>query len=333
MLQVVSQTDLDTVLFIGNDEPVHKIVGLNLGLLKKGFHCDGTGAITATFMTNAVGNAIEGLRTRFTKTTQHQSNLYSSRHSRRYFSNKSFFKRKTVEDNTTTELTVSRGIKSNSKVEVSLRISPSVEDRKKLLEIDIISKYSRHIKTTDEMAIFPNIYSSLDLNENDFSPKTDEQEEASKVHLDVAVSRVKDFETNFKYLYPFLVMRNFTGTSNTTLQQISLAEFDKFARQIDIIEEVTIPSKFARKQFIEICDIFKNNNVLTKLKANNFEFRKNGNNLCVDFFGIQLVNEKEFKHFQYLDHPGINFCADFLEKSRTFNIVEAKISKEIITRI
>ena len=326
MLNVISQTDLDTVLFIGNDETTYKTVALNLGLLKKGYHCEGTGAITATFMTNPQGVNIEGLRTRFTKT---QNPRY---HNNRYSQTHSHFRRKVVSENTVMDLTITRGVRSHGKTEVSIKIIPAIEDRKKLLDCDIISKYSRHIKTTEEMTILPMFVSSVSLNNDDFFPKP-EEEESAQLHLDMAVARVKDFEESYKYLYPFLVMRSFTGTSNLSAQNISLAEFDKFNRQTPIIENTSIPTTLARRNFIEICDIFKNNNVLTKLKANNFEFNKNSNHLMVSFFGITLINEKDFKHFQFFDHPGINFCADFLDKTKTFNIVEAKISKEIITRI
>jgi hypothetical protein len=317
-------------MFIGHDEPTSKILGLNLGLLKKGFRCDGTGAITTTFMPDSYDRNVEGIRVRFTKTEQRQ--ISSSRYSKYSSNNRSFFKRVTNIENTKTELTISRGVRHNGKTEISIRVTPSIEDRKKLFDIDIVSRYSRHIRTTEDITILPTIQSSADVNDDNLSPKP-EEEESAKLYLDTIVTRAKEFDDSFKYIYPFLVMRNFTGISNTTLQQISLAEFDKFNRQMDIIHEVSIPSNCARKNFIEICDIFKNNNVLTKLKANNFEFRKDRNNLLVDFFGVTLINEENFKVFQYFDHPGINFCADFLDKSRTFNIVEAKISKEIITRI
>jgi hypothetical protein len=325
MLQVLSQTNLDVTVFIGNDEPNFKIVAFNLGLMKKGYHCEGTGAIVTTFMSD-YGKHIEGLRTRFTKTenARYNNNRYSQKHS--------YFKRKTINETNSMELMISRGIRSRGKTEVSIKITPSAEDRKNLLDMDVISKYSKHIKTTEEMVIIPIVMSTVELSDDDFFPKPDE-EDSAQLHLDTAVARVKDFEENYKRIYPFLVMRSFTGASNSTAQKMSLSEFDKFTRQINIIENTSIPTKSARKNFVEICDIFKNNNVLTKLKANNFEFNKNMDRLMISFFGITLINEKDFKHFQYFDHPGINFCADFLDKSRTFDTVEAKISKEIITRI
>lgn len=336
MLQVLSKTNLDLTMFIGNDESHHKIVGLNLGLFQKGYHCEGTGAIATTFMTDLSGKSIEGLRTRFTKTDSSNSYNSSSRYynnsSRgRYSASRSHFNRKITNENTISEMRISRGIRSN-RTEIDMKILPSSGDRKMLFDCDIVSRYSRHIKTTEEMTILPCIQSKLELNNENFSPKLGEEEEA-KLHMDSVVVKVREFEENFKCLYPFLVLRNFTGISNTAAQEISLAEFGKFARQIDIIQEVSIPSKCAKKKFIEICEIFRDNKVLTKLKANNFEFRKLNNRLSVEFFGIQMINDDNFKPFRFFDHPGINFCADYLDKSRTFDSIEAKISKEIITRI
>lgn len=330
MFQILSQTNLDTTLLISNDEPNYKLVGLNLGLLKKGYHCEGIGAISTTFVPDLNGKNIEALRTRFTKYNPgHQYSSYN-----RNLVETSFFKRKTITNSTEMELIVSRGIRSTG-TEVSLRIVPSLEDRKKLLDLDIVSKYSRHIKTTEEMVVLPDVRSSVKIINDKFRTETDKQEAAAKLHMDSVVARTKEFEENFKYLYPLLVLRNFTGMSNSVIQQISLAEFDRFSRQLGIFKEVSIPAKCARKKFIEICEIFRDNNVLTKLRANNFEFSKNygRKRLTVSFFGIQLINEENFKHFQYFDHPGINFCADFLDKSRTFDTVEAKISREIIARI
>ena len=330
MLRILSQTNLDTTMFIGADEPNYKIVGLNLGLFEKGFICEGMGAIATTFMNDGTKD-IEGLRTRFTKSNNQFSASHSNRYANRY-QQKTFFKRKTNIDNTIMELTVSN-VSNRFHTEISLRITPSPQDCQTLLDYDIVSKYSKHVKTTETMTILPEIRTNIDLKADDFNPKKSEDIEAAKLHLDAAVVKTKEFEENFKYLYPLLVLRNFSGINNLTMQKISLSEFDKFSRVSEIIGEVSIPTKDARTQFIELCDIFKNNTVLPKLKANNFEFRKEGGYLSVSLFGIQLIREENFKHFKYLDHPSINFCADYLDISKTLNTIETKISKEIFTRI
>ena len=101
----------------------------------------------------------------------------------------------------------------------------------------------------------------------------------------------------------------------------------------NIFDHTAYPSKNAKNQFIELCEIFNNNNVLKKLKANGLEFIKDLKRLKIELFGIQIINVLDLLKFKYLDHPGINFCADFLDKSNTFGIIEAKMSKEIISRI
>lgn len=320
MIKILSQTNLDLTMFLGDDESFHKITGLNFALLKKGYFCEGTGAISASSITED-GRPHIGLRVRFTK---------SERSNR---SEKSFFKRITNTDNII-ELKLTKGLRYNKKTELNIRVTPSDRDRARLLESNVISRYSRHVATTREVTKIPEITTSTDLKEEDFRPKTDEEKVASDIHLDTAVSRVKEFEEKYKYLYPLLMIRNFTGVNSNTIHDMSLAEFDKFGRQIETIQEVSIPTNCARNKFIELCDIFKSNKVLNNLKANNFEFRKEHSDLLVvEFFGVEMVKETNFKNFKYFDHPGINFCADYLDKSRTFDIIEAKISKEIITRI
>lgn len=331
MLTVLSQTNLDTTMFIGNDEPNYKIVGLNLGLLKKGYHCDGVGATATTFAQDAQGINIEGLRTRFTKTENTYNGHYGYGHRYNNSPAKTFFKRKINNENSQIELIISN-VSSRYQYEIALRVIPSAEDRKTLLDFDIVSKYSRHIKTLEGMTILPTIKTTLNIKSDDFKPKP-EDEESAKLHLDSAVARTKEFEENFRLLYPLLVLRNFAGVSNTTGQEISLAEFDKFSRFGEMISDISIPAKAAKKQFIELCDIFKNNKVLPKLKANNFEFRNEREYIFVSLFGVQMIKEKNLNHFKYFDHPGINFCADYLDKTRTFDTIEAKISKEIFTRI
>jgi len=323
MLQILSKTNLDITLFIGNDESIHKVTGLVLGLHKKGYRCEGSGATVSTFMTGGDGNSIEGLRVRFTKSSDSGYGRFS----------RSFFKRKITKDGATITLDISRGTKLRHKTSVSVRIVPSSEDKRTLSNIDIISRYSRHIKTSEAIVDIGDIISSADIDNDCFSNKSSEEDNNnSALLLDTVVTRVKDLETNYKYLYPFLCVQNLT--KKQSLSAITLAEFNKFAKQTDIIEEVSMPTKCARQKFIELCDIFKSNTVLNKLKANNFEFRKDArNSLSVDLFGFELINEINFKHFKYFDHPGINFCADYLDKSKTFDIIEAKVSKEIITRI
>lgn len=325
MLKILSQTTTDTVLFIGDDEPLSKVVGLNLGLLKKNYIIDSLGALQTTSLSEGY-NEYVGLRARFTK-SRVQRNSYSS----------SLFKRITMDQdkNTRFELKITKGIRIYDRACVYINLSPAEADIRSLLTNDIISKYSRHIKTTEDMCKLPEMLFTTDVSNEDINPKTEEHEEESKRHLDITIARIQFFEKNYKQIYPLMMLKNFSGSGLGIQHEISLAEFIKIDRYMNLINETTIPTTCARKKFIEICQIFKNNNVLPKFKANNFEFIKspNKNSLLVKVFGIPVFEETKFEHFRYLDHPAINFCADFLDRSRLFDPVEAKISKEIITRI
>ena len=324
MLKIINQTNLDIILFISDDEPLSRITELVLGLLKKRYICEGIGATIETVMTDNDKN-IKGLRARFTKST-HKQYAYRGL-------NSSYFKRNVNDNETMVQLNILSGT-TFKRTEVIIRVTPSPKDCKLLLNTDIISRYSRHVKTIEDMTILPTIVVHTDIDDRDIRPTVPEKEEASEIHIDTIISRIKEFENNFKYLYPCLSLRNFYGNTKQEVQKMSLFEFHKFNKQIDILEQVSIPTNYSRQKFIDLCEIFKNNNILTKFKANNFEFRKNfGNYITVSFFGIPMIYETEFKVFKYFDHPSIDFCADFLDKSKTFDILEAKLSKEIITRI
>jgi len=326
MLKILSQTVTDTVLFIGDDEPLSKVVGLNLGLLKKNYIIDSLGALQTTSFSEGYQEHV-GLRARFTKTRTYKYNHPVS-----------MFKRITMDPldkNTRFELKITKGIRKFDKAYIYVNLSPAEADVRALLNNDVISKYSRHIKSNEEMCKLPEMLFTTDVSDEDITPKTPEDEEESKRHLDIVIARIQFFEKNYKQIYPLLMLKNFSGVSSGIQHEISLAEFIKIDRYIDLIKETAIPTTCARKKFIEICQIFKSNNVLPKFKANNFEFIKSPNKktLLVKAFGIPVFEETKFEHFRYLDHPGINFCADFLDRSRLFDPVEAKISKEIITRI
>ena len=334
MLNLISQTNLDTIFFIGNDETHTKVAALNLGLLKKGYRCEGTGSTQSTFMLDPKTNQnCDGLRVRFTKSETEGGYKYSNH--RYQTSNRHYFKRKLTDlilNTTPSILTISRGL-NHYKTEIQIKVFPNKTDSALLIDNNILERYSRHIRMNEAMAILPELTCSLDVVNTDFSPTTEEEIEQSKQHLDTAVARVKTFEENYQNLYPLLMMKNISEKIPSRNHEMSLAEFDKFSRLSEIINKVTIPTYAAKKRFIELCEIFKNNNVLSKFKGNNFEFIKDYKSLTIKFCGISLFNDMNISHFQYFDHPGVNFCADFLDKTRTFDIIEAKITKEIITRI
>ncbi len=322
MIDIISQTNVDTILFIGHDEPHHKIVALNLGLIKKGYSCGGVGSIS-----QVLHNGTNGIRVRFTKSEKQ----YNKR-------DVSLF-RQIIQDPTNPsgklrELSVSKSIHRYSNVTVDLKIHPQSTDIDIINETDPFSKFSQHIQTTKEMYVLPEIQATAELDNRDFADYMPEDNEiVAKQHMDTLIVRIKTFEENYKILYPILTMKFFANANYQLPHIMKLTNFDKIIRYAEVLKCVNYPSKSAKNQFIELCEIFKNNNVLRKLKANGLEFIKDSKRLTIEFFGIQIINVLDLLKFKYLDHPGINFCADFLDKSNTFGIIEAKMSKEIISRI
>jgi hypothetical protein len=127
------------------------------------------------------------------------------------------------------------------------------------------------------------------------------------------------------------MLKNFSGEVGE--HQTTFSEFERFSKYSDMIKDIKIPSDDARRKFIELCEIFRLNNVIKNIKVNNFELIRNDGCLKIRLFGITIAIMSNLKHFLYFDHPGINFVADFIDKNDMLNNIEAKISKEIFTRI
>lgn len=329
MIDIVSQNNLDVTFFISNDEPSFKVAALVLGLMKKGYTCDGESA--AIPITKTYGNEIlTGIRTRFTK--QKYSDLEYSR----YHRPRSVFKRIIYDNNETVfKFSITKGIAFN-KINSEIRISPSEMDKNNIINNTIMSRYSRHLNVNDLKISIPQITSQYNIQDNIDSYHDNDRELLDK-QINMGIIRFKEIENNFRVIFPCLAISNITKAPSPN-QSITFAEFEKLLKHKDVIDNVTIPSTYTRNRFIDLCNIFKNNKVIDKLKSNNFEFRKvstynRQTKLNVSFFGITMISDSEFEVFRYFDHPGINFCADFLDKTGTLDKVEANMSKEIIAGI
>lgn len=318
MIEIINQTNLDTSFFISDQAPTFQVVALNLGLIKKGYTCGGTESIVKSSRL-IKGQYYSGIQARFSK-------AYTQRYGRSYFK-RSFV----TDDETKIDLSVTNIFRNRSigNISCDINISP--------IQISIdqasnnIVKFTKHLKPTERMCKINNICIDSKTVIQHLSDPNPEQENDIKQQFDTLVYRIKTFEKNFIKMYPMLMLRNFSGEVGA--QRTTLAEFDKFSRFIDIIDQVTMPSEEARKKFIDICEIFRSNNVINNIKVNSLELTKENSCLRIKLFGIPLLKEIEIKHFMFLDHPGLNFVADFVDKTNMFDNIEAKISKEIFTRI
>jgi len=328
MLQIVSQTNLDTVIFMSDDTPMSQIVGLNLGLLKKKFLCIGTDGLNRSSRL-IDGKYYDGLQARFTKSN---STSYS-----RYSPNKTFFKRvvKDDEKDETMHLTIMNngynGYLDNINIQMKLN-TPQKADQDIISQVE---KLSSHVKISETMQNLCDINLSsniqLFINKNITTSEEEEKEELKNT-INLAVYKTKIFEENYRTLYPLLVLNNFSGEGGRE-RHMTFSEFEKFNKYSDMIKDVEKPSEDARKKFIELCEIFRLNKVIKNIKVNNFELIQQDDHLKIRLFGITMAVTTNLKHFLYFDHPGINFVADFIDKNNMLNNIEAKISKEIFTRI
>jgi hypothetical protein len=322
MLQIVSQTNLDTVIFMSDDTPMYQVVGLNLGLLKKKFLCIGTEGLNRSSKL-IDGKYYDGLQARFTKSNSTSYNRYSA--------NRTFFKRvvKDDEKHETMHLTIANMYRHLDNISIQMKLNtPMKADQGVISQVE---KLSSHVKISERLQNLCDINLSSNIPLINKNIKTSEEEEELKNTMDLAVYKTKVFEENYRAMYPLLVLKNFSGESGE--HHTTFSEFERFNKYSNMIKDVEKPSEDARRKFIELCEIFRLNKVIKNIKVNNFEVIQQDDYLKIRLFGITIAITTNLKHFLYFDHPGINFVADFIDKNDMLNNIEAKISKEIFTRI
>ena len=322
MLQIVSQTNLDTVIFMSDDTPMYQVVGLNLGLLKKKFLCIGTEGLNRSSKL-IDGKYYDGLQARFTKSNSTSYNRYSA--------NRTFFKRvvKDDEKHETMHLTIANMYRHLDNISIQMKLNTPLKADQGV--ISQVEKLSSHVKISERLQNLCDINLSSNIPLINKNIKTSEEEEELKNTMDLAVYKTKVFEENYRAMYPLLVLKNFSGESGE--HHTTFSEFERFNKYSNMIKDVEKPSEDARRKFIELCEIFRLNKVIKNIKVNNFEVIQQDDYLKIRLFGITIAITTNLKHFLYFDHPGINFVADFIDKNDMLNNIEAKISKEIFTRI
>jgi hypothetical protein len=307
---------------MSDDTPMSQIVGLNLGLLKKKFLCIGTEGLNRSSKL-IDGKYYDGLQARFTKSNSTSYNRYSA--------NRTFFKRvvKDDEKHETMHLTIANMYRHLDNISIQMKLNtPMKADQGVISQVE---KLSSHVKISERLQNLCDINLSSNIPLINKNIKTSEEEEELKNTMDLAVYKTKVFEENYRAMYPLLVLKNFSGESGE--HHTTFSEFERFNKYSNMIKDVEKPSEDARRKFIELCEIFRLNKVIKNIKVNNFEVIQQDDYLKIRLFGITIAITTNLKHFLYFDHPGINFVADFIDKNDMLNNIEAKISKEIFTRI
>jgi len=320
MIQIISQTNLDTVLFISDSAPTFQVAALNLGLIQKGFICNGNESIMPSLRL-IKGQYHRGIQVRFTK-MDNRSSRYVTR---------SLFKRSIKNEiGENVKLVIMNTYKGKSAATISIELTPP-DNISTILNEQYLNKFSNHVTFNEVIKKVPNISISSTIEMNNHTNITDSERAELKNSTDTTVYRMKIFEEKHHELYPLLIMKRFSG--DTWNHTMTFAEFERFDKYLHVIKDCSFPTNTARRKFIELCEIFRLNTILKSIKVNNLEFTRQNNCLRIKLFGITLAHELKLKRFLYFDHPGINFVADFVDKTNMFSSIEAKIGKEVFIRI
>jgi hypothetical protein len=308
LIEVVEKTDLEVTVFISNDEPFYKTSAIVLGFSQKGLTTYYSNVKTDVTFKEHIGRLITFVKQQYANKRETIEFIRFSNSKKindvRYTKYTSIKNQEIIFDDL---------IESDFQSNITKLIYPRFGEYLKPETLDV------HFKVTSTFH-----RQNQDDNENEIN------------HI---ISRLITLEEQaFGYLLIPAAIHQMNTNNSALHQVIQLREISKINKYLSIFDSCGIPSKETKKKFIDLCQIIRDNKVIETLKMNMIILTKSnelgGNKtLTCKFLGFQLFREEKFKKFIYLDHPGINFIADFLDKADLLNTLEARISKEILTRI
>jgi len=135
MIEIISQTNLDVVLFISDLASASQVTALNLGLIRKGFICNGIDhIIPSTRLINRQFH--QGIQVRFTKMSNNKFSRYIT---------KSFFRRSVKnENNENLKLIISNIYRGNSAITINIELTPA-DDTSTALGEQFLKKFTNHV--------------------------------------------------------------------------------------------------------------------------------------------------------------------------------------------
>ena len=335
MIEITKQTNLDVNFFISQDEPFYKILSLYIGMLKKDYLLVNNSPFIRS--SNSNGDTIN-----FTK-------FDSNKHSRNH--QQPVKRTITVIDNNN-DINITQKIvitKPHRWQSAALQVSYEMTSQNSNSS-NLIQKYSSDLNISKLNLKMPKIKYQIELPMDQIIEDSTAKNVALKPsgtsspqpiteiddnNLNINLGRIKFFEENWKRISPVFLMVNFCHNPAPIQITQDIKDFAKLNKYINTIEETSIPTNEAKRKFLDLCSLFKKNTVVNMIKISNLTFNKNDytNSLKIKLTNLDIAHEKSFDVYNYIDHPGLNFLSDFLDRTRLFDIVEAKISKEIITRI
>ena len=320
MIQVETKNAINktVTIFISSDEPLYKYAAFFIKMLQKNYvtGLDGKPDVNSAFNStyNCYGNRIK---------------FYESRNNA--ISEYSYLTIQTTKRNEQNQLEESLKLKlRNQRNNFDIQYLIDFTNSSNNTSINMLNIFSKNMPINQ--ISFPKIESTLNFN----SAAIYQNNEEYNPYADKIINELIFFESHYDKTKLLGTLSSFCESTSDTIK-INLRQFTKLSKFIPFIEQIKYPSNKSRNRLIENCSIFKMNKVLETLKNGILTFTKMGagsnTSLKVKLLNFTLFHEQNFNRFKYLDHPGINFLADFLDKTNQFDILEARISKEILTRI
>jgi hypothetical protein len=310
VIKVLKQNNLDVSVFIENTEKPSKIVAILMGMFIKGYTTNRYSLVPNYRYNETENSHRDGVKLSFTKA----KNVNNYIHTRLQFE---------LLDQKFNNSIILSAYRYGQSISISTLVElPSIiaEKCKNNEFLNLCSKQSRYMQCQlDGVQI---------LHESKYALSKLKEEDNIK-SINVLINRLQDFEDNYRFMYPMLSMK--TNTNGRV--GISSSEFNRFSKYIPSIKTLSIPSKEAKQKLIDLCDIFRKNNIVNRIGVNNFVFNKVRNMLEVSFCGMVMLREIYFKKFLYLDHPAFNFCAVMIDRGNIFDGIESKITSEIIANM
>lgn len=309
MIQLVEKSldNLNLGLFITNDEPAYKIASFLMKLTSMGY-------VSNNDVNHDVylqQEQIHGSRIKFYKIGP-----------RRVFHSQNFIDYSIPNSNTSLKYNI-------------LRHGVSISMNKTLDRYDNnVHLYTKHLDVNS--LILPKLSATSEIRPYVFEETNKEEEKQKNENsLDNNIRYIQFFEFNWSKITTLAAISYLCQKTNSL--NIPLRTFAKLHKYIDAISTFKEVNKDARKKLIDLCTIFKNNKTINKLTNGILTLEKSSYDslkyLTITVAGIKIIHENNFHKFNYLDHPAINFLTNFLEISNTFPLLEANISKEILTGI
>jgi len=296
-MKIITQTNNNINIFIPASTQTYQLLDLCLGLLQKKFFCSDQIDVNG------------GTNVQFTK-------INSLTKIRNYM-----FQRKVYNENEIINFSL---IKFKDKFTCTIKISP-IKIQQKIH--DLIQNFLNDLTSSEKVLkeIQPIIIkSSISFIFDDESDK-----ENLKL-INNIVQKVKLVEENYTRIYKLIALQYLSKIDAASHFQLN--EMEKFIKN-ELINNINPSSKETRKKFIELCQLFKSNKLINKIKVNNIDFELKINKLKIKIFGITIIIINDIKHTLYFDHIGVNFIIDFIDKNNLISNIERKISTEVFTRM